>query len=358
MLGKVCDELVILTIATCCCFSDGALSKFLSQLHVRETSLRTSDDSDLVCKFRDSSTSIKSATEQNVLFRWRDVVVMDDGGTRYLLFTGTPDPHICTEEALVACDVSEDADDVGTDKSDVVVKRNISDLPLIDNCATKPCMSGGHVALSYAQAMLGGAWYYRPEAQNVAVIGIGGGMMPSWMQTTQTSVTRLDAVDLNPAVLKGAKCFGLQDSESVHLINADGRAFIAQQPSSIYDIVFLDVFTWTDEIPGCLSTVEFFAMIQRVLSTNGVLVVNCLEADFETVSATLQSRFHNVLLGSGLPSESNSIFLASNGNFTEVQPSAASGSGDEAKDWWMNARFNKSSPSAALPRTDAQYCHA
>merc|ERR1719443_2430986 len=131
-------------------------------------------------------------------------------------------------------------------------------------------------------------------------------MMPSWIQNMWPAVQRLDAIDINSAVLQAAACFGLHEGDRTHLIQQDGRKFLSLQPDHTYDVVMLDVFTERDAIPGCLSTQEFFGDVRRVLSGDGVLVVNVLASDFDTLLPTLQAVFSEVLLGRAIP-EANYI---------------------------------------------------
>lgn len=335
---------------------------------------------DLVCEFVASSEKLqgekKIATTRNVLFQWRNVVVAEENGSRYLLFIHDTDMRKCSEQALVDCQGKPQSLDTdqnplvgsGLDETSSLVETKVistsnsnSDGPgnhtddgtVIDKCSAMPCNTGPSVALSYARSMLAAAWSYSPRASSVAVLGVGGGMMPSWIQSMRPDVQRLDAVDINLGVLRATSCFGLRAGDRTRLVEEDGRKFLSSQLDRTYDVMLLDVFTQRDVIPGCLSTQEFFTDVQRVLTDDGVLVVNVLASDFDTVLPTIQAVFHNVLLGRAMP-EANYILVASTRNLSDVTLEHH----DDLYDWWASAEFAPAPhpEDGMTPRNDAQCC--
>jgi len=371
-MSSACFSLLALSVSvlvppSCIALTTDSVNTFQLRRRVRTNSLNNAGVGlETVCKFEAlsdttemSTTRVtKEATSENVLFRWRDVVVVEDAGDRYLLFTREFESGVCREEALVSCG---QAADVGKDQLSLLSVQNntgatggADDAPVVDHCMQKPCNSGAQVSLSYARSMLGGAFSHRPQAKSVAVLGLGGGMMAGWVQSSRPSVKQLDAVDFNSAVVKAARCFGLKEGGGTRLVDQDGRVFLSAQSDNTYDIVLMDVFNREDQIPGCLSTSEYFADVQRVLGEQGLLAVNVAgQADFSSVLTTIRANFKNVLLGTAKP-ESNRILLASNGDLTQTPISAD----DQVFDWLSGAEFSPAPESAESknPRTDEQCC--
>eukprot|EP00746_Dinoflagellata_sp_MGD_P131198 gnl/MRDRNA2_/MRDRNA2_65012_c0_seq1.p1 gnl/MRDRNA2_/MRDRNA2_65012_c0~~gnl/MRDRNA2_/MRDRNA2_65012_c0_seq1.p1 ORF type:complete len:263 (-),score=45.58 gnl/MRDRNA2_/MRDRNA2_65012_c0_seq1:51-839(-) len=255
------------------------LAALLSVLHSVTASFlrnhRLDLNEDIVCQFSASSEKLqgvqKTASTSNILFQWHDVVVAEDDGSRYLLFLHDKDMGKCSEQALVNCQgESQSSDSVGSQNlmvgllglhetsllNDAGTGNVTNDSPAVNKCSASPCNAGPKVALNYVRSMLAAAWMYSPHASSVAVLGIGGGMIPSWIQNMRPDVQRLDAIDINSAVLHAASCFGLHEGHGTHLIQQDGRDFLSSQPGNTYDVVLLDVFTQREVIPGCLSTQE------------------------------------------------------------------------------------------------------
>lgn len=158
--------------------------------------------------------------------------------------------------------------------------------------------------------MIGGALKVRKgeEALRIASIGVGAGTIPFWF-SQMTPSSSIDAVDISGDVIAAAPCFGVKPSDSLHLVQQDGREYIASQPDHSYDIVFIDAFDNNDKIPGCLRTVEFFTNVKQKLRAGGVLSMNVWDRDLSSVYATVSEVFPQVQVGTS-PGEGNLILLA------------------------------------------------
>lgn len=152
---------------------------------------------------------------------------------------------------------------------------------------------------------------YTPRTEDVLCIGVGVGIVP--MEFAREGA-RVDAVEINPAVIPIARdFFGLQP-EKLNLVLTDGRYFVNQARKQ-YDAICLDAFLG-DSCPSHLMTREAFAAMGRVLKPDGVLVINTFaDLDYNndffsaSLSKTLAAVFPSVRIHAG--SRGNTMFVAS-----------------------------------------------
>ena len=152
---------------------------------------------------------------------------------------------------------------------------------------------------------------YTPRVDEVLCIGLGVGIVP--MEFAREG-TKVDVVEINPAVVAVGKEFFNLEPEKLNLTIGDGRYFV-NRCTKQYDAVILDAFLG-DSCPSHLMTREAFTAIGRVLRPNGTLVINTFgdfEAghDFFTASLfkTLSSVFPSVRIHKG--DGGNTLFVAS-----------------------------------------------
>jgi spermidine synthase len=110
---------------------------------------------------------------------------------------------------------------------------------------------------------------YRPNPTDVLCIGLGIGIVP--MQFAREGA-RVQAVEINPAVLPMAERFFDFDRSKIALAFDDGRHFLNRDPRH-YDAIVLDAFLG-DSSPAHLMSREAFTAMQRRLKPGGVLVMN------------------------------------------------------------------------------------
>lgn len=85
----------------------------------------------------------------------------------------------------------------------------------------------------------------------------------------------IDVVEIDPGMTRIAKLhFGLKENTRLRTIHMDGRAFLNQSGSAVYDAVYLDAFTSLFSIPFQLTTVEAVIEIKRALKPDGIVLVN------------------------------------------------------------------------------------
>jgi spermidine synthase len=152
---------------------------------------------------------------------------------------------------------------------------------------------------------------YAPEFNDVLVIGLGVGIVP--MKFVRDGA-RVEAVEINPAIVPIAKKYFDLDPARLNIAIDDGRDFV-NRCAKKYDVIILDAFLG-DSAPAHLMSRESFASIRGLLKTNGVLVVdnwgeNIVSRDFLVASLdkTLKAVFRNVRIHAS--GNGNVFFVAS-----------------------------------------------
>ena len=183
---------------------------------------------------------------------------------------------------------------------------------------------------TYALHGLGKAYTDRIDA--ALCIGVGVGIVP--MNLVREGV-KVDAVEINPAIVPVAeKFFGFEPSK-MNLVVGDGRQFL-HRTRNRYELVVLDAFLG-DSSPAHLMTREAFSEMKAVMQPGGVLVINCFGdrspgKDFFAASLdkTLRSVFAGVRLhetGNG-----NMFFVASPSELTPKRALDLAGTPDSIAD--------------------------
>jgi len=110
---------------------------------------------------------------------------------------------------------------------------------------------------------------YTPRIEHALCIGLGVGIVP--MNFAREGV-KVDVVEINPAVVGIARRHFNLEPEKLNIIIDDGRHYLNRCQKQ-YDAILLDAFLG-DSSPSHLMTREAFAAMQRLLRTNGTLVIN------------------------------------------------------------------------------------
>jgi predicted membrane-bound spermidine synthase len=171
--------------------------------------------------------------------------------------------------------------------------------------------ASGTSAAMFTWMLEGLARSYAPRLDDVLCIGMGVGIVP---RDLARSGSRVDVVEINPAVVPVARRFFDLDPEAFDLTIGDGRWFV-NQSAARYDAVLLDAFVG-DGAPSHLMSREAFAAIARVLKPDGVLVINTF-VDFgsrdDFLGASLMKTLRTVFAGVRAHGkrDSNMLFVAS-----------------------------------------------
>ena len=118
------------------------------------------------------------------------------------------------------------------------------------------------------------AMAYRPSAENMLVVGLGGGSAPKrfWRDFPELEV---HAVELDPEVVNVAyRWFGLPRDERLGVTVEDGRRFL-QVNERRWDVIVLDAY-YSDSLPFHLTTREFLELARERLNPGGVVVANII----------------------------------------------------------------------------------
>ncbi len=169
--------------------------------------------------------------------------------------------------------------------------------------------------LIYARTMTT-ALVYPDKLESILMIGLGGGSISTYFNH-YLPATRIDAVDIDPAVIELAKkYFGIRETKDVRYIAADGRAFV-KDATDKYDLVLLDAYDGGN-VPSQLMTREFYELVKGRLNPGGAVAAN-LHNDtkfFESSILTMQAVFGAVeLFATG---RGETIAIARNGEMPDA----------------------------------------
>jgi len=141
----------------------------------------------------------------------------------------------------------------------------------------------------------------RAPANDVLIIGLGGGTIPRFLHEHFPKMM-IDIVDIDPKVVDVARrFFWFRENQQVHVHVADGRDFIQKQIArgKRYHIIFLDAFG-PDEIPRSLTTCEFLQSVRTAISDDGIVVANVWDrysnSDYDSMIRTYQHVFADLYI--------------------------------------------------------------
>lgn len=164
----------------------------------------------------------------------------------------------------------------------------------------------GGFSTSYVQQMQGHLGvFFSPSARRAAVLGSGYGITAGALGA-YPQMERVDAVEIIPAMVDAAPLFepfnfAYQRNPRVRVIVDDGRHFLARGDEK-YDIVTINVSD--PHLPGgsSLFHLDFYDVVKRHLTDQGVVVQHAFGHDVRIVLVTLAKAFPYVRL---FPSYSN-----------------------------------------------------
>jgi spermidine synthase len=169
------------------------------------------------------------------------------------------------------------------------------------------------MVFAYTRMMMAGL-LLNPEPQRILVLGLGGGTLPMALDEILPE-TRIDAVEIDPAVVRVAReFFGFAPSPRVSVFDQDARVFVkrALQKGETYDFILLDAFSG-EYIPEHLMTREFLAETRQLLAEGGVLAANTFSISelYDHESVTYQAVFDTFFNMKPIDS-GNRVILAQN----------------------------------------------
>jgi spermidine synthase len=144
-----------------------------------------------------------------------------------------------------------------------------------------------------------------PDPKRVLVIGIGGGATAGAVASFSDQ-TRVDVVELSPAVVEAARQFravnqDLLQRPNIHLRVDDGRNYMLLTPER-YDVITADVILPIHAGAGNLYSVEYYRLMRRVLNNRGIAVQwigSVGETEYKLIMRTFVSVFPHTTLWHG-----------------------------------------------------------
>ncbi len=131
--------------------------------------------------------------------------------------------------------------------------------------------------------------HYKPGHRNSLMIGGAGYTVPREYLKNNPEA-RIDVVEIDPKMTELArKYFNLRDDPRLTIFHEDGRVFLNRSESTKYDAVFVDAFGSLFSIPYQLTTLEAIQQIHRVLTDDGIVIVNIGSALTGPASQFLQA---------------------------------------------------------------------
>lgn len=121
----------------------------------------------------------------------------------------------------------------------------------------------------YTYALEALARAYQPQPQQVLMLGLGAGIVPSRLARENI---RVEVVEIDPSSLAVAQRYFGFDATRVTTHQADARTFVSGCTPR-HDVVLVDLFHG-DGTPDYLITREFFRDLRRCLAPGGVAVFN------------------------------------------------------------------------------------
>jgi predicted membrane-bound spermidine synthase len=135
---------------------------------------------------------------------------------------------------------------------------------------------------------------YPPDPKRVLVLGLGGGVIPTYLGRFLPEAT-IDTVELDPGVTEVAeKYFGIRETSRSRVYESDGRVFLNRHAAR-YDLILVDAFTGS-YIPFNLMTKEFYQLVHDRLAPHGAAAFNILPGEklFDSNVRTLRQVFDNI----------------------------------------------------------------
>ncbi len=134
----------------------------------------------------------------------------------------------------------------------------------------------------YHEALVHPAMITHPNPKKVAILG--GGEGATLREVLRYDVEKVVMIDIDREIVELCKKYlpewhqGSFDDPRVKLVIEDARKYL-EETNEIFDVIIIDL---TDPVPGCpsvkLYTREFYEIVYKRLSSNGVMVTQATSA--------------------------------------------------------------------------------
>jgi spermidine synthase len=133
----------------------------------------------------------------------------------------------------------------------------------------------------------------QPKLAHALFIGGGVYSMPKALYY-ESPETRIDVVDIEPGLETIAKkYFRLPETPMITTFTADGRRFLFDS-TTLYDLIFSDVYYSLYSIPSHITTKEFFETARAKLAPNGIFLANIIGSTEHTPVSLLFSEIRTM----------------------------------------------------------------
>lgn len=158
------------------------------------------------------------------------------------------------------------------------------------------CQSGmyesdpNELAFAYTRFYALGAGL-NPQAKRILMLGGGGYSVPKWLLSGRSGLASsdfaLDVVELDPGMTRVAQQYfhAPLDDPRMRVFHEDARAFVNRAAKAApegaygeYDLIFADIFNSWYTVPFHVGTEEAARNIHRLLSRDGVYIMNIITA--------------------------------------------------------------------------------
>jgi spermidine synthase len=128
--------------------------------------------------------------------------------------------------------------------------------------------------------------------REMVVLGMGAGTSVLQFQHFYGDKIHIDAVEIDPWVVKVAKdkrYFGVEEGPSVTIHTRDARPYL-RTCDKTYDLVEIDMYQGGPLIPFYVTSVEFFRLVSERMSDNGLAMTNVLALENDKLLAACVAR--------------------------------------------------------------------
>ncbi|MBU0762038.1 MAG: fused MFS/spermidine synthase, partial [Candidatus Altiarchaeota archaeon] len=169
-------------------------------------------------------------------------------------------------------------------------------------------------------------WLYNPKTKDILFLGNGAGVGINYLHSIYPDA-EIDVVDIDPMVFEVAKeYFNERQNPNIRFYTDDARMYLKKNEKK-YDLIIMDVYGSTHEIPNHLVTQEMLSEVKADLKKDGIYlqeVVSALDGDnsllMKSVLKTTKTKFKNnkiIPLINSTDKRQTVILLSSDAEFSQ-----------------------------------------
>jgi spermidine synthase len=176
------------------------------------------------------------------------------------------------------------------------------------------------LVLSYTRTMAAFTLFH-PEPRRIAIVGLGGGSIAKWCYH-QLSAIDITVIEISAMVIALREHFYIPaDDERFRVICGDGADYVARTEDSP-EVLLVDGFDIHGQPPQLCSQ-EFYRNCYRTLASDGVLVVNLCDNEYQQPVERIRRIFGDRLLVAIPEGGENRVVFAMKGKRLPVEDQPA-----------------------------------